>query len=123
MSRQPRARHAHLFKIHVGIERFVIFPAGLSVGFDHDGADIRLPICDVTESYISAMISVGGDLSCENLWRYRLLYFWRSLPDSLSDHSWVVVKLLAFPKSSATTRLAVSIVTSDLFLTLRASRA
>jgi hypothetical protein len=76
----------------------------------------------MTESYVPAMISVGGDLSCENQWRYRLLCFWRLLPDSLSDHSLVVVTLLTFSKSSDTMRLAASIVTNDLFLTLGASR-
>jgi hypothetical protein len=69
------------------------------------------------------MMSVGGDLSCENQWLYRLLCFWRLLPDSLSDHSWVVVTLLTFPKSSDTMRPAASIVTNDLFLTPGASRA
>jgi hypothetical protein len=59
------------------------------------------------------MTSVGGDLSCENLWRYHLLSFWRSAPDSLSDHSWVVVTLLTFPKSSDTMGLAASIATND----------
>ena len=32
---QLLARHAHLFKIHVGVDRLVVFPAGLSVPFDH----------------------------------------------------------------------------------------
>jgi hypothetical protein len=70
------------------------------------------------------MISVGGDLSCENLWRYRLLCFWRSSPASLFDHSSVRMTIMIFqPRSSNITGIADSIVTTDPFPTsgLRAS--
>jgi hypothetical protein len=61
------------------------------------------------------MIAVGGDLSCENQWRYLLLCFWRLLPDSLFDHSWIRMTLVTFQaRSSNTTGRAASIITTDL---------
>jgi hypothetical protein len=66
------------------------------------------------------MISVGGQLSCENQWRYRLLCFWRLLPDSLFDHSWIRMTIMIFqPRASNNTGIAASIVTTDLFPTFR----
>jgi len=47
------------------------------------------------------MVSVGGDLSCENQWRYGLLCFWRFLPDSLFDHSWVRMTFVTFQARSS----------------------
>ena len=64
------------------------------------------------------MISVGCQLSCESLWRYGLLCFWRLALDSLFDHSWIMMT----KRSCKITGMTAPLGTIDLFPTLGASR-